>query len=527
MPPICRSSSQARHFPVAIMLSSLLLVPLGASLTLQSPILEERQSSALAITIPATAPSDASDAVPLDYPALAFSQHSFHQYAGNKSSPNVFSRNLVNSIATKLGTNVHVRVGGTSGDHATFVPSQTTALDKEASVGSIPFGMKIGPVWFEGFASWPGTKWTYMTHFANYGALDNSIAATKEYFKNVPSGDHEALEIGNEINKYPGVDRPSGWGVSTYISEWKNYSQAIRQQVSGAPNVFQAPVYIRNNCPWCIATTFSSGQGDDGNIRSAAVHHYMDSSANVDLQANYMNHSRIASQLDTLCKPPVAWLKKNRPNIPLHLAEDNSNIYSTNNYDKLGTFGNALWLVDYMLYAAFLNIKRMNVQQSTGFSYSSWRGITTDAGPAAVLPPYYAHPFVADVIGNGLSNLKLYNIPNTGDQFSAYGVYDSNGNPKRIVLINFQLYKSGSGTRPAKRVTLTVGSLTKSVKVEYLTAPAGDVQDASKISWKGQSWTYGSNGQPVNGQSTTINVPARNGKMTVTVRASEAVLLTL
>ena len=124
----------------------------------------------MSISIPATAPSGASDAVPLDYPALAFSQHSWHHYAGNKSSPNVFSRNLVNSIASKLGTSVHVRVGVTSGDHATFDPNQRTALEKEAKVGNIPFGMKIGPVWFEGFANWPGVKYTFMTHFAKNGS---------------------------------------------------------------------------------------------------------------------------------------------------------------------------------------------------------------------------------------------------------------------------------------------------------------------------------------------------------------------
>lgn len=101
----------------------------------------------------------------------------------------------------------------------------------------------------------------------------------------------------------------------------------------------------------------------------------------------------------------VSYLKANEPNIPLHLGEVNSNTYSSGNADILGVFGSALWLADYMLYGMTLNIKRMNVQQSSGFSYTSWyikplpnpttpTNITTPGSPpnTGASPPKSTHP---------------------------------------------------------------------------------------------------------------------------------------
>jgi len=221
-------------------------------------------------------------------------------------------------------------------------------------------------------------------------------------------------------------------------------------------------------------------------------------------------------------------LKANRPNIPLYLAEVNSNTFSSGNEAQLGVFGSTLWLVDYLLYGMTLNFKRMNVQQSTGFSYTSWRPVEYFGKPAAVLPPYYAHPFVADVIGK-TGDIRIADLKLGQDLFSAYSIYNSAGKVTKIVLINLQEWSSSSGTpRPSRSVTLKAGTYSGSVKVEKLTAAGGaNVQDSSKISWKGQSWTFQSNGRPVTTASTTQTVRASNGAITTTVRASEALLLTL
>ena len=116
------------------------------------------------------------------------SGHSFHEYAGNLTTPNTFSANLISEVSRRTGAPVHIRVGGTSLDFATYNAAQDTALvlPPGTAPGSIPQGMKhsptferlgltgwtigmsIGNAWFEGFQSFSNVKFTYMVSFANY-----------------------------------------------------------------------------------------------------------------------------------------------------------------------------------------------------------------------------------------------------------------------------------------------------------------------------------------------------------------------
>lgn len=514
---------------ILAMWSALVLLPVGALLTHQTPLMMEERDS-FSLTIPTTAPSGTSNVVDKSYPGFAMSAHSFQEYAGNKSSPNTFSANLIQSVADRTGTAVHIRVGGTSGDFSIFDPNQQESIKFPPGYrpGGIPKNMTLGPTWYEGFQSFPGVQWIFMTHLANNsdGMKANSVAATQQALKNIGSN-LEAIEIGNEINFYPNVNRPGSYSVSNYLSDWFDYQQAIDAAV-GAQK-YQAPVFFGNNCPWCISNTFKLGQNKNGNVISSALHHYMDGSnlPVTALQSNYMNHTRIQTMLDNF-RPPVAWLAQNMPNIKLDLAEDNSNTYSMNNYDLLGVFGSCLWLADYLLYGTTIGIRRMNIQQSTGFSYASWRGVDYNGLPAAVLPPYYAHPFVADVLGK-TGSTRVANINTGRDTFSAYGIYDGN-TLKRIVLMNLREYNSASGgSRPSTTVSLNTGSSSYGgrVTIERLTAPDAHVQDASKISWKGLSWTKQSNGKSYQSAQTTSTTTASRGRISVTLPDTSAVLLTL
>lgn len=103
---------------------------------------------------------------------------------------------------------------------------------------------------------------------------------------------------------------------------------------------------------------------------------------------------------------------------------------------------------------------------------------------AEVHPPYYAHPFVADIIGNS-GNIRIADLGLGQDTFSAYGIYDaSSGKLKRVVLLNLLTWKTTDGTtRPSRSVTLQVGSTyTGTARVDKLTAPGADIQDPSKVS---------------------------------------------
>jgi hypothetical protein len=64
---------------------------------------------------PASVPTDAAGIVDHTFHSWASPVHFWPDYAGNNTSPNLFSRSLVKIISDKIGTTPHIRVGGTSG----------------------------------------------------------------------------------------------------------------------------------------------------------------------------------------------------------------------------------------------------------------------------------------------------------------------------------------------------------------------------------------------------------------------------
>ena len=497
--------------------------------------------SSLNIDVPANVPSAASNVVDHGYPGFAMAVHTFQDYAGNLSSPNIFSRNLINNVAEKTGTTVHIRVGGTSGDTASYVPTQNTsiALPPGSIPGSIPRGITLGPAWFEGFASFPGVQWTYMAHFALNGsdARANAVAATKEALKYIGS-DLEAIEVGNEIDIYPGVDRPSNFSVREYISQWMNYTEAIDGEVlagtayANCP-IYQAPVYATHMAPWLVSNTFKQGIDRRHNIRSASLHQYMigGNSSTTTLQGTFMNHSAIVANLSYFAQP-VRWLQEHHPNIPLYLGETNSDTYSMNNTAYIGVFGSTLWLVDFMLYGMTLGIARMNIQQSSGFAYTSWVPAEYYGIPPAVLPPYYAQVYVADVIGSR-SDIRISNIDLGMERMSAYAVYDDkDGQLAKIGLVNLEEWNTTTTySRPVKRVAISVPDSEPAwpsqrfAKIEKLTAPGAN--SLTNITWAGTSYTYESDGLPVKVSQPAEYVPIWKGKLQVEIQATEALLISL
>lgn len=488
----------------------------------------------LQIEIPPSAPSTVSDIIDRAYPGFAMAQHAFQEYAGNLSHPNIFSRNLIDTIAERTGTAVHIRVGGTSGDKAAYVPTQNTSivLPSGAKPGSIPDGITLGPAWYEGFASFPGVQWTYMAHLALNGtdAENNAIAATREALKYIRH-DLEALEVGNEVDLFPGRVRPANYSVEDYIREWKNYTTAINDQVLAGTEyadsrIFQAPVYANHRAPWLVSTTFEEGINNGNNIKSAALHHYQETGnyTTITRQGSFMNHTAIVSNLSYYSQP-VEWLKVNHPDIPLYLAETNSDTFSTNDTDLIGVFGSALWLADYMLYGMTLNIRRMNIQLSSGFDYTSWRPVEYYGAPAAVLPPYYAQVYVADLIGTK-SDIKISSIDLGLDTLSAYGVYDGKTDGLvKVALINLEDWNTTStDSRPATKVQFSVPGKGR-WRVERLTAPGAN--SLTDITWAGTSWSYESNGKPVQVSGETTYASVKEGEVSVKIQASEALLLSV
>lgn len=180
------------------------------------------------VSIDATPPPTAG--IPLEaFVSYSIELAFFPDYAGNLSSPNTFSNNLLNNIGNFTGTKPYIRVGGNTQDYAIFNSSldvATLGIYNDTISPDYPTTLTIGPSFFESYATWPDTRYT---HGFNLGR--NSTTARQALLDSVPYAcraldDGRLLhwELGNEPDLYKtsaqGPVRPAWWNEQDYVDEW-------------------------------------------------------------------------------------------------------------------------------------------------------------------------------------------------------------------------------------------------------------------------------------------------------------------
>lgn len=110
---------------------------------------------------------------------------------------------MLQNLADITGAYPEVRIGGTTANHATFVPSQTEAivLNFTTPGADQPSSLTWGPSWLDLFHNFPlGTQYTVGLTF-NSGESGNSdtISEAVEIFSKLNSSLY-AFEIGNEFD---------------------------------------------------------------------------------------------------------------------------------------------------------------------------------------------------------------------------------------------------------------------------------------------------------------------------------------
>lgn len=161
---------------------------------------------------------------------------SFPDFAGNLSSPNTFSNNLLNNLGHLTGIKPYIRVGGNTQDYAIFNKSLDTALVgivDPAKSPDYPTTITIGPKYFESYLTWPDTHFIHgfdlgrNSSVARQGLIDSVAYACKAL-----RGKLAYWELGNEPDLYKtsaqGPVRPSNWNEKDYVSEWLHWTRAIR-----------------------------------------------------------------------------------------------------------------------------------------------------------------------------------------------------------------------------------------------------------------------------------------------------------
>ncbi|TVY52112.1 Beta-glucuronidase [Lachnellula cervina] len=463
------------------------------------------------IELSSAPPKDASDPIPEAFVSYSIEFSSFPDFAGNNSSPNTFSNNLLNNLGNLTGTKPYIRVGGNTQDYALYNDSLPFAINSTivpSRATDYPTIIFIGPSYFESYNTWPDTKFS---HGFNLGLGGNNSEGWQSLLDTVPLackalGGGKLLwwEYGNEPDLYStsaqGPVRPPGWNESTYVSQWLNGTRAIKQQLQkSCPELtsnesygYLAPSFAGVSNHLKPVTTWQDGLNVDRDVKLISSHNYIGGATQpgVTLQSTLMNHTKTTTSVSL-----QAALARNLSSyaVPFILGETNS-LYNEGAPGLSNAFGAALWGIDFNLYCASVGIRRVHMHQGTNYRYQFWQPVETNITTKGTKAPYYGHVVVAAVLGGGpIRRSDVVNPVPRGSQNYTFTVPDAY-----------------SGI----------------VGVQRLWANGSDA--ISGITWDGWSYNFElDDGRPVRLGNVTVGevLEVGNGGFTVAVEDSTAVVL--
>ena len=255
-----------------------------------------------------------------------------------------------------------------------------------------------------------------------------------------------------------------------------------------------------------------------------------------------MNHTSIAGNLSQFIKP-MQYLKETNPNVTFVLGETNSDYINLGIPEYTGVFGNALWVCDYLLYGMSMvssirprhifykylysplqNITRIYLHQGTTFGYAAWVPVSVNDTAPHVRAPYYGNLLVADVVGSS-PTMQILNVDLGDWSLSAYATFES-GLLAKYVVINLDEWNSTTNySRPEQQISLQVPADVTGARIEFLSAAGAEAADG--ITWAGMSYGFQSLGLGVQTANDTQNVASVNGTVNVSVKSTEAIVVTL
>ncbi|KAK6949021.1 hypothetical protein Daesc_009093 [Daldinia eschscholtzii] len=531
--------------------TSLLLVLAG----LGSAAILPRNGSPLSVKIPTVKAVDASDPINPSFCGFAFEQASFVRYAqDDDGKPNAFSNNLINAVTSRTGGTPIIRLGGTSPDYGRYLPDQkepALPVAEQDNYQNIGF-TTIGPSYWDLTHNFPGAKYMVQVPLATTN-VSETVAWAQSAVERIGLENIHSIQPGNEADLYADDFRGEG-GVElnppeyqgklnneTYVGNWTKYVDAILAAVDLPEGrlftAFDVAVHVgdyihQDAYVFDVETCFNLGI-DAKNIIKDVSHHYYQRNAGTakDLEAGLMNTTVTHNHLDQF-KRRIAWLKKNRPEIPFIFNEVGNSLFRTNSYEFQARLGSALWQVDFYLYSMAIGVARINYQQIMHAGYDLWLPVASAGHEAQVFSNFYSQPFVADFIGSsGKTRVAKLEVSgdNAPEDLAVYAAFEDS-KAKRIAITNLDYWnKTSSGfERPSVTLDLKLPEDVKSVKVYHLNSPLGAGAAADTITYGGSQWTYKSLGEEVKDvRKDTEQITVKNGVARVTVQSSEAVLIWL
>ncbi|KAF2146415.1 glycoside hydrolase family 79 protein [Aplosporella prunicola CBS 121167] len=399
-------------------------------------------------------------------------------YFGNKSQPNTFSNNILQSLKDRSGKNVILRVGGSTANRVAYNASQEEAvINVFGSNPDQPSHVYIGPVWYEAFQTAP--EGTLVIYDVNY--RDNTSAgvnATIEDARRVwdQLDNLYAFELGNEVEGWGKNGRTSDWSPELYVPDFLKYTSLLdfvdKPFFQGGVLQGSGGAYI--NEPWNSVRLLELELNRDGDIKAMSQHDYHGNNCDTtdeipEVRQNLLNHTNVINRV---------WPHKQMSsvvaaqNVEYVLGETNS--ISCQGRDNVSNvFASALWYLDYNLYvAAHTEVAKMYFHQGTPYRYSIW-------APDEARPIYYGALLLAKALDGEKQVLSVAEE----ETFVAYSLYSKN-ELDSVIVVNLEPYNAtGNATTGRRFVDVQLPAAAK--KLWRLTAPGADVKTG--IRWAGQA----------------------------------------
>lgn len=457
--------------------------------------------------------------------------------------------NLFKSLSTNIGTGQSVRLGGGESDKTTYGSDITITAQKYRSgyYGAQAQGnVTLGPNYFASFKDKyvPDTRYIWCLNLINttndFEAAISTAAGVLEYL-----GDElDLFEIGNEADFYGSKGyRDSNWDASMMLPEWNHIADEVQKNSPDKTIRFMAGGFANPantvtedfDIPGIIAAGFRSPR-----IPWYSMHLYPQSGCSDAVTiAPLLEHNTLSSILSNYI-PQVSAAES----VGAQFAIGETNTVSCVGRPGISdTFAAALWLVDYVLFAATIGIRRVYFHSTTTGSYSPIIPINYSSDSqnysSGVLPLSYGAYFVSEVLSFN-DTLLVTQIEGGNDtDYSSYSIWDETNNLRKIVFLNLQSHNSSVGgtnpavpdteiysspdTRPSTRVTVsTPWEPGRELSLIRLQAPGSNSKSQVNVS----SFTFSEkDGSVTNDLVDTIITVQDNGDVVFDLLASEAVLL--
>ncbi|KAH9820532.1 family 79 glycoside hydrolase [Melampsora americana] len=370
----------------------------------------------------------------------------------------------IKNLADAIGTQIPIRIGGTTGDYGTYDPQLKEAIHYTLlpTDKGVPKTLTYGPEYLRLASTLSGPVTLGLNRKANN--LSNSLLAAQEAVKQIKN--IHALEPGNEPNckTLSTMNQPSfsltvhqlipltgiDWSKSAPVAEGKTWDFAAelasqlkwQKEIAtavGRDSIIQAGNYMGG---FRIADLARAEGASAAYVKSFGIHSYPQFACGgkPDLRS-LMSHASIVDYVNHF-QPEIQAaidLKKD-----VYFSETNS--VACGGAGISPTFGAALWTLDYIIQSLLAGIQSLYFHHGTlgNSQYSFW-------GRYSIGAPYYGAYFAALAL-NGIDGISQLD-----DGKGPYGAYllTRHSKPVRILLYNSRYRLEGSKPKVTMNVDLS------------------------------------------------------------------------